>query len=69
MREAIAADPQRPHGGREAHRGCAVSGLAGATGGLKKKDRITHKVEISRPADIDADVKKWLRMAYDRDAK
>jgi len=39
------------------------------TGGLKKKDRITHKVEITSLSDIDADVKKWLRMAYDRDAK
>jgi Domain of unknown function (DUF5655)/Domain of unknown function (DUF4287) len=38
------------------------------TGGLKKKDRITHKVEITRPADIDAGVRKWLQAAYDRDA-
>ena len=38
------------------------------TGGLKKKDRITHKVEITTLADIDADVKKWLKAAYDRDA-
>ena len=37
------------------------------TGGLKKKDRITHKVEIMSAADIDADVRKWLRAAYDRD--
>jgi len=37
------------------------------TGGLKKKDRITHKVEITSLADIDADVKKWLKAAYDRD--
>jgi len=38
------------------------------TGGLKKKDRITHKVEITSLADIDAQVKKWLQVAYDRDA-
>ncbi len=38
------------------------------TGGLAKKDRITHKVEITRLEEIDAPVKKWLRMAYDRDA-
>jgi hypothetical protein len=37
------------------------------TGGLKKKDRITHKVEITKLEDIDKDVRKWLRMAYDRD--
>jgi hypothetical protein len=39
------------------------------TGGLKKKDRITHKVEISKIEDIDADVRAWLRTAYDRDVK
>ncbi|HJZ90502.1 MAG TPA: DUF5655 domain-containing protein [Gemmataceae bacterium] len=38
------------------------------TGGIKKKDRITHKVEITKMEDIDKDVKKWLRAAYDRDA-
>jgi hypothetical protein len=37
------------------------------TGGLKKKDRITHKVEITSLDDLDAQLKKWLRMAYDRD--
>jgi Domain of unknown function (DUF5655)/Domain of unknown function (DUF4287) len=39
------------------------------TGGLKKKDRITHKVEVTKLEDLDAELKKWLRMAYDRDAK
>jgi hypothetical protein len=39
------------------------------TGGLKKKDRITHKVEITKISDLDAQLKKWLRKAYDRDAK
>jgi len=39
------------------------------TGGLKKKDRITHKVEVARMEDLDAELKKWLRMAYDRDTK
>jgi hypothetical protein len=34
------------------------------TGGLAKKDRITHRIEVSSPADIDADLKKWLRAAY-----
>jgi hypothetical protein len=37
------------------------------TGGLKKKDRITHKVEITKLADLDAQLKKWLRMAYEGD--
>lgn len=38
------------------------------TGGIAKKDRITHKIEISKPEDIDVEVEGWLRKAYDRDA-
>jgi Domain of unknown function (DUF5655)/Domain of unknown function (DUF4287) len=38
------------------------------TGGLIKKDRITHRIGISSPAEIDAEVKHWLRFAYDLDA-
>ncbi len=38
------------------------------TGGLKKKDRITHKIEIARPEDIDVEVEGYLRLAYERDA-
>lgn len=38
------------------------------TGGFKKKDRITHRIPISSLEEIDAEVKKWLRIAYDRDA-
>ena len=38
------------------------------TGGLQKKDRITHRIEIANAKDIDADVKKWLKVAYDLDA-
>src|SRR5262249_1839031 len=37
------------------------------TGGLAKKDRITHRIAISSAGDIDAEVKKWLRTAYDLD--
>jgi hypothetical protein len=37
------------------------------TGGLRKKDRITHRIEIRCSSDIDEDVKKWLRTAYDLD--
>jgi Domain of unknown function (DUF5655)/Domain of unknown function (DUF4287) len=37
------------------------------TGGLAKKNRITHKVEVTKAKDIDAQVRKWLRAAYDRD--
>ena len=38
------------------------------TGGFARKDRITHRIEISSLKDIDAEVKQWLKVAYDRDA-
>jgi Domain of unknown function (DUF5655) len=34
---------------------------------LAKKDRITHRIELTSPAQIDAEVKKWLKTAYDLD--
>ena len=37
------------------------------TGGFAKKDRITHRFEITSLKDIDDEVKKWLKIAYDRD--
>lgn len=37
------------------------------TGGLAKKDRITHRIEITSIKDIDAEVKKWLKTAYEMD--
>jgi len=37
------------------------------TGGLAKKDRITHRIEITAPEQIDGEVKKWLKTAYDLD--
>jgi len=37
------------------------------TGGFKKKDRITHRIEITSPADIDGDMTRWLLTAYQRD--
>jgi hypothetical protein len=39
------------------------------TGGFAKKDRITHRIPISSIAEIDDEVKHWLKVAYDRDAK
>jgi len=39
------------------------------TGGLAKKDRITHRIAISSTKEIDAEVKKWLKTAYDLDEK
>jgi len=38
------------------------------TGGLAKKDRITHRIELTAPCQIDADLEKWLRAAYHLDA-
>jgi hypothetical protein len=38
------------------------------TGGLAKKDRITHRIEITSVDDVDAFVEKWLRRAYELDA-
>lgn len=37
------------------------------TGGLAKKDRITHRVEITVMEQIDGEVKRWLKTAYDLD--
>jgi hypothetical protein len=37
------------------------------TGGLAKKDRITHRIAITSLDDIDAEVKKWLKKAYEMD--
>ncbi|MGI8731954.1 MAG: DUF5655 domain-containing protein [Pyrinomonadaceae bacterium] len=38
------------------------------TGGFAKKDRITHRIEITSLKDIDGEVTKWLKLAYERDA-
>jgi Domain of unknown function (DUF5655) len=37
------------------------------TGGLAKKDRITHRIEITAVEQIDGEVKKWMKTAYDLD--
>lgn len=39
-----------------------------ATGGLAKGDRITHRIPIGSLAEIDDEVGRWLRVAYDLDA-
>ncbi|MDQ3473969.1 MAG: DUF4287 domain-containing protein [Acidobacteriota bacterium] len=38
------------------------------TGGFARKDRITHRIEITSLEDIDDELKRWLKAAYDRDA-
>jgi hypothetical protein len=37
------------------------------TGGLAKKDRITHRIEITAAEEIDGEVRKWLKTAYNLD--
>ena len=37
------------------------------TGGAEKGDRITHRIEITKLDDIDGEVKRWLKAAYDLD--
>lgn len=37
------------------------------TGGLAKNDRITHRFAISSVGEIDAEVERWLRTAYELD--
>jgi hypothetical protein len=38
------------------------------TGGYAKKDRITHRIGIESLDQIDDEVKRWLKLAYDEDA-
>jgi Domain of unknown function (DUF5655) len=35
--------------------------------GLAKKDRITHRIELKTPSEIDDEVKKWLKIPYELD--
>ncbi len=39
------------------------------TGGFAKKDRVTHRIEITSLQDIDDEVKRWLKKAYEMDAE
>jgi hypothetical protein len=38
------------------------------TGGFAKKDRITRRIEIHALNDIDDEVRRWLKTAYEMDA-
>jgi hypothetical protein len=44
-----------------------ASGRLVETGGFEKKDRITHRIAMTSVSEIDAEVKKWLKQAYDLD--
>jgi hypothetical protein len=38
------------------------------TGGIEKGDRISHRMEIFSLKDVDGDVKRWMKLAYELDA-
>lgn len=44
------------------------SGRLTSTGGFEKGDRITHRIAVASLAEIDMEVKKWLKHAYELDA-
>ena len=50
------------------YRGKLPKRLVG-TGGMAKKDRITHRIELKSVEDIDAEVGTWLKTAYELAAK
>ena len=39
------------------------------TGGYEKKDRITRRIEVKSQGDIDDELRKWLRKAYEMDGR
>jgi len=45
-----------------------ASGRLIDTGGFAKRDRITHRIAITSLKDIDDEVRRWLRAAYELDA-
>lgn len=48
--------------------GMTPSGKLIDTGGFAKKDRITHRIPIASLGEINDEVKKWLKKAYELDA-
>ena len=40
-----------------------------ATGGMARADRITHRIPIASPTDIDAEVRRWMKTAYAMDGE
>jgi|ERR1700756_4679273 Domain of unknown function (DUF5655)/Domain of unknown function (DUF4287) len=50
------------------HKG-KLSKLLIDTGGLQKKDRITHRIALESVTDINNEVRNWLKAAYDLNEK
>jgi hypothetical protein len=48
-------------------KGTEARGRLVDTGGLAKGDRITHRIQLGRPEEIDDEVTGWLKAAYDLD--
>jgi hypothetical protein len=46
-----------------------LSGRLIDTGGLAKKNRITHRIPLASVDDIDDEVQHWLQTAYERDGE
>lgn len=44
------------------------SGRLVDTGGFRKRDRLTHRIEVRTPADLDDVLGRWLRAAYEGDS-
>ncbi len=44
------------------------SGRLISTGGFEKGDRITHRIPVASVAEIETEVKKWLKHTYELDA-
>ncbi len=71
-RQRLVADI-RPSGGKRIELGLALAdepasprlAAAGSRGG---KSRITHRVDIASPDEIDLQVRRWLKQAYERGA-
>lgn len=49
-------------------RGVEPAGRLLSTGGEAKGDRITHRIAVQSPDDIDRELERWLRSAYRRAA-
>lgn len=48
-------------------KGMKPSGKLISTGGLEKGDRITHRIPVASLVEIDKEVRKWLKHAYEMD--
>lgn len=53
--------------------GLALGGMRASsrlirTGGYEKKDRITYRIPLTSLSEIDDEVKRWLKVAYELDA-